>query len=319
MPQIDKPLEELRSYRGINPRPPDFDEFWDEALAELDQVDPELTLSPAAMETSFASCHDLSFTGVGGARIYAKLIVPLKHTGPLPAAVRFHGYTGSSGDWSDHLGLAAEGFVVAALDCRGQGGRSEDLGGAVGNTHHGHIIRGASDDPRKLLFRQIFLDTVQLARIVMDMEQVDEDRVAATGGSQGGGLTIACAALEPRISRAASVFPFLSDYLRVWEMDLAERAYREIREHLRRTDPTHEHMQEFFTRLGYIDVHHLAPRIKADLLVLTGLMDEVCPPSTQFAVFNAVTASKEMIIYPDFGHERLPGADDRVFQFLRAM
>ena len=49
------------------------------------------------------------------------------------------------------------------------------------------------------------------------------------GGSQGGGLTLACAALEPRIKRLAPVFPFLSDYRRTWEMDLAVDAYEELK------------------------------------------------------------------------------------------
>ena len=49
------------------------------------------------------------------------------------------------------------------------------------------------------------------------------------GGSQGGALTIACAALEPRVKKLAPVFPFLSDYRRVWEMDLAKDAYAELR------------------------------------------------------------------------------------------
>ena len=81
----------------------------------------------------------------------------------------------------------------------GQGGLSQDLGEVTGTTFKGHIVRGLDDPPEKLAFRQIFLDTAQLARIVMDMPEVDENRVGAMGGSQGGGLTLACAALEPRI------------------------------------------------------------------------------------------------------------------------
>ena len=47
---------------------------------------------------------------------------------PHPAVLLFHGYTGNSGDWSDKLGYVSEGFTVAALDCRGQAGLSEDRG-----------------------------------------------------------------------------------------------------------------------------------------------------------------------------------------------
>jgi cephalosporin-C deacetylase len=50
--------------------------------------------------------------------------------------------------------------------------------------------------------------------------------------------------------------------------------------------------------------------------MLTGLMDTICPPSTQFAAYNRIPAAKDLIIYPDFGHEGLPGSSDIVFRFM---
>jgi cephalosporin-C deacetylase len=319
MPIVDMPIEKLKKYRGINPRPKDFDRFWDDALAEMRSVDPKITLAPAAFQTSFAECFDLTFTGVRSARIYAKYLRPRRTPAPHPAVVVFHGYAGHSADWAEMLGYVAAGFSVAAMDCRGQGGRSEDLGGIKGTTLQGHIVRGLADSPENLLFRSIFLDTAQLAGIVMDMPEVDATRVGATGGSQGGGLTLACAALEPRINRAAPTYPFLCDYRRVWEMDLALDAYDELRWFFRSFDPRHEREGEIFTRLGYIDLQHLAKRIRGKVLMAVGLMDNICPPSTQFAAFNKIIAPKELAIYPDYGHEGLPGWQDRVFQFLLEM
>jgi len=217
---FDLSLDELFTYQGTNPRPPDFDDFWERGLAEMKAIDPQVELLPADFQVDFAECFHLTFTGVGGARIHAKFIRPKNKPEPHPAVLMFHGYSGNSGDWTDKLGYAAAGMSVAALDCRGQGGLSEDPGGTTGWTLKGHIVRGLNDAPEKLAFRQIFLDTAQLARIVMAMPDVDESRVGATGGSQGGGLTLACTALEPRIKRAAPVFPFLCDYQRVWEMGL---------------------------------------------------------------------------------------------------
>ena len=188
------------------------------------------------------------------------------------------------------------GYSVFALDCRGQGGFSEDRGGVTGTTLKGHIIRGLADAPQQLLFRQIFLDTAQLTGIAMQMPEVDPKRVGATGGSQGGGLTLACAALEPRIKRAAPIFPFLCDYQRVWEMDLATGAYEELKTYFRHFDPHHEREQEIFTKLGYIDCQYLAPRIRGEVLMFTGLMDQICPPSTQFAAYNKITAKKNMVM-----------------------
>lgn len=313
---FDLPLEELYEYRGINPRPPDFDDYWRAGLDELAAVDTNIELMPSEFQTSFADCFELYFTGVRGARVHAKLLHPKNGSRGRPGVIQFHGYTGNSGDWFYKLGLVAQGFTVAALDCRGQGGLSEDTGGVKGTTLTGHIIRGLDDRPENMLYRHIFLDTVQLTRVVMDMPEIDAARIGVTGGSQGGALTIACAALEPRIKLAAPIFPFLSDYKRVWEMDLAKDAYAEIKEFFRRHDPLHEREDALFEQLGYIDVQHLAPRIRAEVLMSVGLMDTICPPSSQFAAYNKIEAEKSLAIYPDFGHEELPGTQDRVFQFL---
>ncbi len=323
MPLIDMPLAELKTYAGRNPKPKDHDAYWDRALAEMRAVDPKVELVPHAVNAPYAECFDMYFTGVRGARIHAKLVRPAKPKGRHPAVLLFHGYTGHSGEWSDKLKWAALGFTAAALDCRGQGGLSEDTSIVKGNTHRGHIIRGLDNalegSPDNLLFRQIFLDTAQMARIVMDMPDVDPARVGATGGSQGGGLTLACVALEPRVKRAFPVFPFLCDYRRVWEMDFAKDAYEELRWYFRMNDPLHRKEEEIFTTLGYIDAQFLAPRIKAETRMVTGLMDTICPPSSQFAAYNRMTCRKDMIIYPDFGHEGLPGCDDMAYEYLSAL
>lgn len=318
MPLVDMPLPELERYRGRNPRPADFDAYWDQALAEMRALDPQIELTPVPFPADFAECFDLRFTGVGGARVYAKYLRPKGKTA-CPGVVQFHGYSWHSGDWQEKLGLVANGFCVAALDCRGQGGKSEDVGGVRGTTQNGLIIRGLDDSPERLYYRSVFLDCAQLAGILMDFPEVDEHRVAATGGSQGGALTLACAALEPRIVRAAPLYPFLCDYQRVWEMDLANNAYAELKTFFRFFDPRHEREAEIFTRLGYIDIQHLAPRIRAEVMMGVGLMDAICPPSTQYAVFNKITSPKRAVIYPDYGHEGLPGFNDMTFEFLSEM
>ena len=321
MPLIDKPLPELFEYRGRNPRPDDYDAYWAAALRELEATPAQAELKPnPLLGTRHVECFDLWFTGVGGARVYAKYLRPKTRPAKCPAVLQFHGYFGHSGDWLDKFGWPAEGFCYAAMDCRGQGGRSEDSGQVKGTTVRGHIVRGLDDpDPRKLAFRQIYLDTVQLARVVMGFAEVDANRVGCFGASQGGALSIACAALEPRIKRAAPVFPFLCDYQRVWEMDCAKEAYEELRLFLRYFDPRHERVKEIFTKLGYVDVQHLAPRIQAEVLMFTGLMDAICPPSSQFAAYNKITSKKDLVIYPDFAHEALPGQIDRTFNFMRGL
>jgi cephalosporin-C deacetylase len=105
----------------------------------------------------------------------------------------------------------------------------------------------------------------------------------------------------------------------MWEMDQAREAYEELRLFFRAFDPRHEREREIFTKLGYIDVQHLAPRIRAEVLMFTGLMDTICLPSAQFAAYNKIAAPKEVVIYPDFAHEPLPGQLDRIFNFMRGL
>jgi cephalosporin-C deacetylase len=316
---VDMPVPKLLVYEGRNPRPADFDTYWEQALAELDAAPPNPELVPAAFSCPSVDCFDLWYDGVRGARIHAKYVRPKKTNAPVPAVFFFHGYSGASPDWYRLLPFAAAGMAVAAMDCRGQGGLSEDSGDVKGTTLRGHIIRGLDDSADKLLFRHVFLDTVQLVRTLTGFSEIDENRLSCCGGSQGGGLTIACAALEPRIKRAAPIYPFLSDYKRVWEMDLAKDAYFELREYFRRFDPRHERENEIFTKLGYIDIQFLAPRIKAEVLLQTGLMDTTCPPSSQFAAYNKILSQKKAIFYPDFGHEEAPGHWDIVLGFVAGL
>jgi len=317
MPAFDYPLEQLKTYMGQNPCPSDLDAYWDEALEEMRAVDAEVERVPADFKVPFADCYDLYWTGVCGARVHAKLVIPKNiPEGGAPAICQFHGYSGWSAEWYGLLAYAASGFVVAALDCRGQAGLSQEMPTANLSTFRGHIIRGLRNGPKDLAFRSIFLDTAQLAGIVIDMPEVDASRVASRGGSQGGALALACGALEPRIAKVQSVFPFLSDYYRVWQMDLAEGAYGEIRDFFRQIDPLHEREEEIFTWLGYIDVKNLAPRIKGDVLMFITLMDKICPPSTQFAAYNNIHATKRHIIYHDHGHEGLPHMEDHAYRFF---
>lgn len=314
--QVDLKPEELYTYEGSSPCPEDIDRFWDDAVREMEALDPEVTLTPVLPYLKNTEAFDLYFTGVGGARVYAKYLRP-KNAKNAPVVFLFHGYTDASPDWVEIMGYVAEGFCVAALDCRGQGGKSEDNGRVRGNTQYGHLVRGLIEDsPKKLLFYSLFLDTAELVRIVEKFPETDATRLYATGGSQGGGLTLACAALSPQIKKAAPRFPFLCDYKRVWLMDLDVRAYAELKDYFRHFDPRHEKEDEAFLRLGYIDVQNIAKRIRAKVLMFTGLMDSTCPPSTQFAAFNKIKSEKKVVFYPDFAHEYMPEAEDMIFRFF---
>ncbi len=316
MPIVDMSLAELKQYMGKNPCPADFDSFWDARLEEINKIDYEVELVQIDYPSEIAEMYDLYFTGTMGSRIHCRFAKPKDVEGKVPAVINFHGLSGSAEARYTALGFVSQGYVFAAMDSRGQGGASEDLGGATGSTYSTPFIRGIDDVPEKMYQTNLFLDTAILAKIIMSLEYVDETRVGCFGGSQGGGLSIACAALVPGIKKCFAVYPYLSDYKRVWDMDLDKGAYEGLRYYFRKFDPTHARENVIFTKLGYIDIQHMAKRIKADVTMATGLMDTTCPPSTQFAMYNKLTCNKKVIVYPDYGHEGIIDIQDRIFEFM---
>ena len=67
MPLVDKPLEELKVYQGINPKPEDFENYWEESLKEMKELDKNVTITPSWFKSPVADCYDMYFTGVHGA------------------------------------------------------------------------------------------------------------------------------------------------------------------------------------------------------------------------------------------------------------
>ena len=134
---FDMSWEELQTYEGTNPRPADFDDYWDRGLRELDSADPEVEYVPSPFQTSFAECFDMFFTGVGGARIHAKLVRPKNAPEPHPAVLMFHGYTGDDGG---RQGTCAQdswppddGKTLATGRACGASGRAGALGAQRGS------------------------------------------------------------------------------------------------------------------------------------------------------------------------------------------
>lgn len=301
-------MSDMLSYNGKTPMPSDIDKYWDDAVAEMKELSHDIEMKKV-WDLPTVECFDMFFTGVGGAKIHAKFAKPKNITGKSRAIVMFHGYHANFPEWLRLLFFAGQGFCVAAMDCRGQSGLSEDKGGVIGNTATGHIVRGMlEDDPKKLMYRNTYLDTAQLAEIVMNFDFVNENEVYTFGGSQGGALALACASLEPGIKKTLAYCPFLCDFEKAYE--LGGVAFSEIQDYFLRTDPRHETERRIFERLAYVDMKNLSHRIKASVKMVTGMHDTSCPPLTQFAMFNQIKSEKEYILYPDYGHADYPEVFD---------
>ncbi len=322
MPFSADRLARLDSCAGRNPIPVDFDAFWEERMAEADDVPLDYELSASDQLDDFDTCtyHDLRFIGMGGAHLYAKYCVPAAVSGPVPLVLQFHGYPGCTRSWAEQSSWPGLGYAVLSMDNPGQGGRSEDIGGFNGTTVAGHLVAGIDGGPRNLYYVRLYQNQRILCRIAAELEGIDCSRVFVNGGSQGGGMGIACCALNPDLVRGASIlYPFLSDFKAVWELGADEIAYEGIRYYSRWFDPDGSRADEWFGTLGYVDSLSFAHLVRCPVLFGTGLADVVCPPETQFAVYNALPCPKRHLLYPDFGHEEIQAFDDSIPAFYQAV
>ncbi|MFI3087746.1 acetylxylan esterase [Streptococcus sp. 2022WUSS037] len=308
-------LQEMESYLGRQEVPTDFEQFWQGHLASLPDL-PDFELVEKEVGLEGVACSELTFIGQGGSKIFSKVIFPKKEE-KIPVLFYFHGYQGQGPDWSELLKYTAVGIGVVAMDVRGQAGRSQDLGCFEGITVKGQVIRGMVQGPNHLFYKDVYLDVYQLIRLVSGFEEVDANRLMSYGASQGGALALIAAALYPNLSKTVSIYPFLSDFKRVLELGNNSEAYDELFRYFKYSDPFHETESKMLDTLSYIDIKNFASMIKCPVAMVTGLEDSVCPPSTQFAVYNRLQVEKQMKILPDYGHDAMHvKVNDYVYDYL---
>ncbi len=74
--------------------------------------------------------------------------------------------------------------------------------------------------------------------------------------------------------------------------------------------------EDIYRLLTYFDIKNLASRIKTPTIMAVGLQDETCPPHTNFAGYNLITAPKEYRIYRENGHNTPPEWQDVRMDFF---
>jgi cephalosporin-C deacetylase len=309
----DLSLEELRKYKPKLTKQPDFDEFWADTKSELAKVEINYKLEPYSYPVKGVKVYQVIFSGFANANIEAFFAVP-SASGKYPGLVLYHGYNWAfDGCIHDTVNLALHGYAVLQMLVRGQQGNSVDnIVPSHGNCT-GWMCKGILS-PEEYYYRAVYMDCVRALEVLSSLEQVDADRIGVTGGSQGGGLSLAAAALSDIPKVAAAEYPYLSNFDRAIDIT-PQMPYNELNEFFRRySDPSIE--EKARKTLTYFDIMNHAPNIKCHVLVASGLVDEITPPSTVFAAYNQMTCSKEIAVYRYFGHEYISGFEFRRLETL---
>jgi cephalosporin-C deacetylase len=302
---FDLPLEQLQTYLPERTEPPDFDEFWSNTLAETRQFPLDAHFEPVECGLKLVEVFDVTFSGYAGEPIKGWFLHPKQPAGKLPCIVEYVGYGGGRGMPLDWLLWSAAGYAHLVMDTRGQG--SAWLSGDTpdheppdaANPHYpGFMTRGILN-PSAYYYRRVFMDAVRAVEAARHNPKVNPQRVALTGGSQGGGIALAVAGLAPDLSAVLADVPYLCHFRRATVITDA-LPYQEISEYCQ---IHREKIDAVFRTLAYFDGVNFAARATCPALFSVGLMDEVCPPSTVFAAYNHYKGPKQINVWPYNHHE----------------
>src|SRR5262245_31173722 len=255
MAEVDLPLERLREYRPPLDEPDDFDAFWASTLAESRAATqpPSFTSLETPLRTIAVS--DVTFAGYVGQPIRGWLLSPAGEAGPLPTIVEHLGYGGGRGTPLDWLRWAWAGSAYFVRGTRGQGpvcaaGDTSDIEPTGTGPQVPRVMTRGILDPSTYYYRRLMTDSVLAVDAVRQHPVVDPARMIVHGGSQGGALTLAAAALADGPVAALVDVPFLSHFRRALQVTDA-LPYDELRRFLR----THRHEEALvFRTLSYFDV-----------------------------------------------------------------
>ena len=276
-------------------RAEDFDNYWMRARRELDAVDPQFKLiRQNKLCTETREVFLVEMRSLGNVLIRGWYMKPVKE-GKYPAMLHVQGYSSTRGPQNLYQG---DDMVSFALNIRGHGNSQDDVNPGFPGYLQDHV-----DDKELYIYRGAYMDCIRAVDFLFSRSEVDTSRVAVEGGSQGGALSFATAALDnERIDLCVPHVPFLSDFRDYFKV--AGWPGGEFRQYFKDHPEISE--DEIYKNLSYIDIKNLAPWIKAPVLMSIGLMDETCPPHINFAAYNQLVVSKEYFVYPYAGHG-LPG------------
>jgi len=290
--------------------PQDFDAFWEASKQELAKapLDPRRTLIPE-LSTAAVDVYHVSLQNIGRARVFGMLAVP-KAPGKYPAVL---GVPGAGVHKIQPLvELAEKGAVTLAIGIHGipltlDPSVYAALGAGALNGYPTFNL----DSRDRYYYRRVYLGCVRANDYLTSLPEWNGRGLAVTGGSQGGALSIITAGLDPRVKALAASYPALADMAGYVE----DRAggWPHV---FRAAGPDSHRTKAKLETAAYYDVVNFARRVKVPGLYTWGYNDATCPPTSMYAAYNVIQASKQLILALETGHGRVPEQTDSINRWL---
>lgn len=284
----------------------DFERFWDTQKAQLAQVAPDYRVTPApALSSAKVEAFHVSMQNVGNGaattRIYGVLCVP-RGAGPFPAVLHVPG-AGVRG-YKGAPELAEQGMITLQIGIHGiPVDQSEELYEALRKGALADYPRYELDNRERYYYRRVYLGALRANDFLTSHPKWNGRSLMVVGGSQGGQLAIVTAALDRRVTALAAHYPAYSDvsgYARGgtggWP-----GLFKPNIDGTPADQPASGQAAKLETT-RYYDTVNFARRLKVPGFYAMGYNDQVTPPTSVAAAFNAIGAPKQIVVAPLQAH-----------------
>jgi len=287
-PVIDYNAEE------VNTRPDDFYRYWEDARERLSQTDPQPQIEEVPdFESETGRLYRVTLQSWDDVPVVGWFVVPedAGENGKTYPAIQIMPGWGAEQPPMDRT---AEGFVTFSLNPRSHGPSREYFETPV--AHHLWNI----DQPEEYYYRAAYMAGVRGLDFLSDRREVDAERIAVEGGSQGGAFAIALAGLDNRVAAAVANVPYISnipDYIRLSTSGSGGEFLEKVR------NP--ENGETAARSLAYIDAANIAYDINVPTQIIVGEQDVVTPPLNGVVARNRIPEHVPAELLREFsaGHE----------------
>ncbi|HYD85082.1 MAG TPA: acetylxylan esterase, partial [Opitutus sp.] len=158
-----------------------------------------------------------------------------------------------------------------------------------------------ADNRETYYYHRVYLSCVRANDFIASREKWNGKGLVVMGGSQGGQLSIATAALDSRVTGLAAIHPAGCDFA----AELHDRAGGWP--HPFKTDyeagkPSEHATPAKIEALRYYDVVNFARRLKMPGYYTWGYNDQTCPPTSVYAAYNVIAAPKTLGVTLEMSH-----------------
>lgn len=291
--------DQIRPYTQM---PADFVQYWDSVLQVQRRLPlkAEVTPSPEYSNDQF-ECYLVKlpvWRKEGKNCIYGYLTIP-KGGGSYPIVVSPPGAGVKPMNPQKMQFYASDGHCIRfemeihGIDPSLSADTYADITHAFGDHFAAGYLSNGIDNRDTYYMQKVYAALVRVVDYLVTRPEWDGRNLMVQGNSQGGGLGLVLAALDSRVTALSIAHPAISDMSGYAEPGRTGGyphftvKYKDVR-----LTP------EVIRTLQYYDAVNFARLVKCPTYMTWGFNDNVCPPTTSYAVWNTLTCPKECYITP---------------------